>query len=103
MSSLNRPRCLNPVCEDPQVLARVADQEGHWRCTGCGEVFTPRALARAYGKATGQWIVLAAVLGGVGYPMEATWQQGAVGAAGALGLWAIGRIIHQRRFLQSAP
>ena len=48
MSALSQPRCINPVCEEPQALERVQGPTGHWRCAGCGEVFTSRALGRAY-------------------------------------------------------
>lgn len=93
-------RCVNPLCTGPRELEQVTPTADLLRCAACGDSHPARAYARAYGKRTSQWIVLAAVL------LAASWaQQGHVGQtlAGAgmlLAAWSLVRVVRQALVLR---
>ena len=93
-------RCVNIACDGPGTLRRVSEDDDLLVCETCGDVHRVQSYARAYGKATSQWVVFAAVLAGVGWNREEMWAQGALALGAMVGLLVIFRVVRQLQVLR---
>ena len=100
MVDLRPFRCINPTCEGPGGLRRASDEDDLLLCETCGDTHRVNTYARAYGKATSQWVVFAAVLAGAGWNGESLWAQAAVAVGAAAGCLAVFRVIRQLQVLR---
>ena len=88
-------RCINPLCEGPSELRAWPETPGQLRCETCGHGHAVGSFLRSYGKRTGQWVVLAAVLLSLYWSYPGTVGQVSLVAGGAVALLAVYRIGYQ--------
>ena len=100
MVDLRPFRCVNIACDGPGALRRASEEDDLLTCETCGDSHRVNTYARAYGKATSQWVVFAAVLAGAGWNRESMWGQGALALGAVLGCVAIFRVIRQLQVLR---